>query len=193
LTIDPVTGDYTWTPDPGFVGTAVIPYTACDDGTPQACDTATLYLTTLVPPQIPDVTPIITANPNVMTGITNYDITVRVRELKDVDTSGLITVFIPKDNRWVLSEPYNSAATTIGGVAVNNADWSYTDNGTQHVFTTTVTITAGDSSTFGIKAIWNAGQTTGTYTITSQIVGGSGGEDRVNNNVDAEVLDYFIN
>ena len=38
-----------------------------------------------------------------------------------------------------------------------------------------------------------AGQTQGKYTITSQIIAGSGGENRIDNNVDAEVLDYFIN
>ncbi|MCA1800357.1 MAG: tandem-95 repeat protein, partial [Actinobacteria bacterium] len=47
LTVDPATGAYIWTPEPGFVGTAVIPYQTCDDGTPQACATATLYLTNL--------------------------------------------------------------------------------------------------------------------------------------------------
>ena len=40
-------GTYTFVPLPDFVGTVVIPYTICDDGTPQACDEATLYLTAL--------------------------------------------------------------------------------------------------------------------------------------------------
>ena len=40
-------GTYTFVPLPDFVGTVVIPYTICDDGTSQACDTATLYLTAL--------------------------------------------------------------------------------------------------------------------------------------------------
>ena len=40
-------GTYTFVPLPDFVGTVVIPYTICDDGAPQACDTATLYLTAL--------------------------------------------------------------------------------------------------------------------------------------------------
>ncbi|NJK71486.1 MAG: tandem-95 repeat protein [Thermales bacterium] len=38
-------GSYDYTPDPNFVGTEVVTYEVCDDGTPQACDTATLYLT----------------------------------------------------------------------------------------------------------------------------------------------------
>jgi hypothetical protein len=53
-------------------------------------------------------------------------------------------------------------------------------------------ITAGGFSYFGFNARWDSGQTKGVYTITSQIVEGSGGEIRTNNNVDAEKLDYFI-
>jgi len=44
LTIDPETGEYSWTPEPGFTGTVNIPYTT-SDGTDT--DTATLYLTSL--------------------------------------------------------------------------------------------------------------------------------------------------
>ena len=40
-------GTYSFVPVATYVGTVVIPYTICDDGTPQACDTATLYLTAL--------------------------------------------------------------------------------------------------------------------------------------------------
>lgn len=46
LTISP-DGSYTFVPESEFVGTVVVEQTVCDDGTPQACDTATLYLTTL--------------------------------------------------------------------------------------------------------------------------------------------------
>lgn len=144
-------------------------------------------------PFVPDLTPILTATPNLMTGATNYAITVRVRELNDIDTEGSITVFIPKDSRWTLDGSYDPTATLVGGVAVDNADWAYADNDTQHVFSTSVAIGAGTSSTFGIDATWDAGQTQGKYSITSQISAGSGSEDRIDNNVDAEVLDYFIN
>jgi len=43
-------GSYTYDPIAGFTGTEVVVYTACDNGIPQACDTATLYLTTLPVP-----------------------------------------------------------------------------------------------------------------------------------------------
>jgi hypothetical protein len=81
----------------------------------------------------------------------------------------------------------------LGSVAVNNAAWSYSENDTHHIFQTTQTIPAGGFSTFGIKALWNAGPTEGQYTITAQIDSWSGGENRIDNNSDAERLDYFIN
>ncbi len=41
------TGAYTFVPLSTFIGTVPVIYTACDNGTPQACDDATLYLTSL--------------------------------------------------------------------------------------------------------------------------------------------------
>lgn len=192
LTLNPETGAYIWHPAPNFVGTAVIPYQACDDGTPQACATATLYLTTLPAPQ-PDITPIITAVPNVMTGITSFNIFVQVTELNGAPTAGLITVRIPKDIRWVLNGPFNTALTNLDGRPVNNPVWAYSQNATQHIFTTTASIAGGNFSTFGFRATWDAGLTQGNYTLTSQIDSWSGSENRIDNNSDAEKLDYFIN
>jgi hypothetical protein len=42
-----------------------------------------------------------------------------------------------------------------------------------------------------MRVSFNPGSTTGFYSITSQLVSGSGGEERVDNNVDSERLDYF--
>jgi len=40
-------GNYTFTPNEDYAGTLNVQYTKCDSGNPQACDTATLYLTSL--------------------------------------------------------------------------------------------------------------------------------------------------
>lgn len=40
-------GNYTFEPDPEFIGTLVVEINVCDDADPQACDTSTLYLTSL--------------------------------------------------------------------------------------------------------------------------------------------------
>ena len=74
------------------------------------------------------------------------------------------------------------------------SDWTFSQDASYYIFKMqTATIPASGYSTFGIKAAWDAGQTQGVYTITSQIVSGSGGENRYDNNSDAEKLDYFIN
>ncbi len=44
LTFNP-DGTYTFTPTTGFVGNVVVPYNVCDNGLPQACDTADLAIT----------------------------------------------------------------------------------------------------------------------------------------------------
>ena len=46
VTIDPVTGVATYTPDPDFNGTDTFDYVVCDDGNPlpSLCDTATVTI-----------------------------------------------------------------------------------------------------------------------------------------------------
>ncbi|TRZ76713.1 MAG: hypothetical protein D4R97_00375, partial [Bacteroidetes bacterium] len=143
--------------------------------------------------KLPDITPNITVSPNVMAGITNFDVTVKVTELNMVNTNGVITVIIPKDSRWVLNGSFNPSLTNLISTSLNNADWSYSSDASYHIFTTTSVIPAGSFSTFGFKATFTPGNTKGLYTITSQILSGSGGENRTNNNVDSEKLDYFFN
>ncbi|MBD3864716.1 Ig-like domain-containing protein, partial [Olleya marilimosa] len=45
VTINANTGVFTYTPNAGYVGTDSFVYTICDNGSPQACDQATVYLT----------------------------------------------------------------------------------------------------------------------------------------------------
>jgi uncharacterized repeat protein (TIGR01451 family) len=145
-----------------------------------------------IPAVIPDVTPVITAIPNVMTGKTAFNLTVRVTELNMINTNGLITVRIPKDARLSFKDPYNPALTILGNIPLNNANWTFTEDATNYIFSSMTVIPAGSFSTFGFVAEFDPGFTTGVYTLTSQIVSGSGGEIRINNNVDSERIDYFI-
>ncbi|MBK9225168.1 MAG: hypothetical protein IPO23_12145 [Flavobacterium sp.] len=39
---------HTLQPIPNFSGTDQFTYTVCDNGTPQACDTATVYITVIL-------------------------------------------------------------------------------------------------------------------------------------------------
>ncbi len=141
---------------------------------------------------VPDITPVITATPNVMTGVTDYEIYVQCIELKGINTTGLITLRIPKDPRWVMLPGWNPSFTQlpVSGLPVQNPLWTHTEDADTHFFTTTSTITGSTQATFGFQARWNAGQTRGSYTISVAIVPGSGGEDRINNNNDSETVNY---
>ncbi|WP_294675628.1 Ig-like domain-containing protein [uncultured Fluviicola sp.] len=45
ISIDPITGEVTYTPDPGFSGNDTLVYSICDTGMPVACDTAVVVIT----------------------------------------------------------------------------------------------------------------------------------------------------
>jgi hypothetical protein len=181
-------GTYTFTPVSGFVGAVDFVYTICDNANPQVCAMATLHIFNLPC----DITPNISIVPNVMHGITSFNATVKITELNQVNTNGLISVRIPKDTR--VSFTFNNTATMIGFTQVSNASWTYNgSNPFYHIFTTSSVITAGSFSTFGFVASFNPLNTDGTYTMTSTIASGSGTENRTTNNSDSEKADYFHN
>ncbi len=47
VTVDPVTGEVTYTPDPNFVGQDTLTYMVCDTGMPVLCDTAQIVINVL--------------------------------------------------------------------------------------------------------------------------------------------------
>ncbi len=138
-----------------------------------------------------DITPTLVVSPNIMHGLTAFDLVVRISEVNNVNTSGTITVYIPKDPRWILTDGYNGSLSLLGTVALNNNVWSYSSDANNHIFTSTSVIPARGYTTFGFRVTFNPGSTRGIYTITSQIVSGGGGEVRISNNVDSEKIDYF--
>ena len=141
----------------------------------------------------PDLTPVITLIPNVMVGPTNFEVWVQCIELLAKNTSGTITLRVPKDSRWTLTS-WNTGLTTlpVSGKSVQNGVWTLdsTSDPNTLIFTTTTTIVGLTQSNFGFSAAWFAGQTVGTYTASVVIVPGSGGEVRTDNNTDAEKADY---
>jgi len=139
----------------------------------------------------PDITPTLIVNPNIMHGITSFNLTVRITELNMVNTSGAIVVNIPRDSRWTLTNGYIPSLTVIGGTSLDNNEWAYSSDAINHIFTSTTSIPAGEASTFGFRVTFDPGSTRGVYTVTSQVVSGGGGEARVSNNADSEKIDYF--
>jgi hypothetical protein len=54
VSINPATQQYVYTPDPDFTGTDQFTYEVCDNGSPVACDTATVYITVFPDNNPPD-------------------------------------------------------------------------------------------------------------------------------------------
>lgn len=140
----------------------------------------------------PDLVVTMLASPNIMNGITRFNLLVNVTELNDTPTSGTITIVLPKDVRWDLDGGFDVLLTYLEGTPVNNALWSYSDavEG-YHQFQTAVSLPGGSGSTLGFTALFDPRNSRGVYTITVQLVPGSGGEVTVSNNSDSERLDYF--
>lgn len=140
----------------------------------------------------PDITVTISATPNIFNGETIFNVVVKITEVNGVGTSGPISVVLPKDERWSLDGDYDPMLINIDANSLNNSVWDYTstDPG-YHIFTTSDMITQGAVSAFGFKARFDPRKTKGIYTITGQIISGSGNENRVNNNADSEKLNYF--
>lgn len=145
--------------------------------------------------EVPDVTPVITATPNIMNGPTEFTLRMRIAELNNVDTKGPIVFRVPKDFRWTLREAYDENLVTLDGFPMDNNLWTYSENPDFHIFTSkeNVIIAAGSFYTVGIKARWQTANQVGIYTISINIDSGSGSENRINNNSDAERLLFFNN
>lgn len=181
ISVDPIDGGVS----------VVIPYKTIDDGGAISTNTGNVTMPLTVPP---DLTPLITATPNVMHGITNFNVTIKVSEVSGTASNGLITLYVLRDPRITFT--YNSALTTIGSPAVSldNSDWTY--NGTNpfyYIFTSTTAIPANESSTIGFAAQFNPLNAQGVYVLSSVIVSGSGGEIKYTNNSSSVSLTYFAN
>jgi CshA-type fibril repeat protein len=94
-------GKYTFVPEPNFVGTVSLGQTVCDNGTPQACDNATLLLTSI--PSQPIANPDINQTPegkptngNLLTNDEGFDLSVTT-----VTVSGGTPVTVPTDGSSV--------------------------------------------------------------------------------------------
>ena len=81
ILVDPIDGNVS----------VVISYTVTDNNGLVSSNTGTVTLPLLV---VPDVSPTITAQPNIMNGNTTFNLTIRVKELNVVNTNGLITVLV---------------------------------------------------------------------------------------------------
>ena len=186
-TYNTVTGEVTFVPEAGFyTNPTPVVYVLTEKATLLTA-TATI---TVEYTRLPDLSPEITISPATIAGTTNIDVIVKVNELNMANTNGLITVVIPKDSRWTINGTFDPSLTELISTHLNNADWTYSSNPSYHIFTTTSVITAGSRSVFGFRVTFNPGSTKGISSFTSQILSGSGGEVRIDNNADSKKLEY---
>ncbi|MBD2752971.1 beta strand repeat-containing protein [Spirosoma validum] len=163
----------------------VFTYVAVDNAGKQSTTTGTATLLAR-----PDLTPIIYARPTSVYATTPVTVVVDVVELVGVATSGTVTVRVTRDSRVNLT--YDPSATRINNRAVQNSVWTINNSSPgYYTLTTTQPIAAGDKLSFGFTGTLTTGATTGVVTLSAVILGTSGSEVRVNNNVDADKIDYF--
>lgn len=194
-------GTYTFSPLSGFTGTVALPYTVCDQGVPQACTQATLYV--VVKQMVIDLTPTTDMdNLNFRSG-ENQDFIVNIFEILGSNTlqSPEVSFRINKISGWDITVPGLTLTTTnqsgisgtsnVGGGTPNaNSKWyfrvSSTSPNSGYII---MTLKPGEiiPGNGGLQVGFNAARRSGTINGTNQnitvtIVAGSGGEENPNNN-----------
>jgi hypothetical protein len=190
IVINPTDGTISYTPIQSEVGTTVtVDYEVCNTNpNPDVCATATVAIDV---PLCTDLSPVITAVPSTLVGVSTVNILIEISELGGVDSDGSITVTIPVDARWTFT--YDNTLTDLGlFLQLDNADWTYTGNdGILHSFVNNTVIAANTKSSFGIVAQYDPESTEGETSISTTVLIGSGSGCIFNNNFDDEVIIYF--
>ncbi|WP_329804332.1 Ig-like domain-containing protein, partial [Flavobacterium facile] len=107
-------GTYTFTPATGFTGTFVHTYTVCDNGTPQACDTATLTIEVMPNPNNPSTPNDVVANDDTATTPAGQPVTINILS-NDFDPNG-DTLGTPT----IVTPPTNGTFNPVTGVYTPN-------------------------------------------------------------------------
>ncbi|MBD2753883.1 M14 family metallopeptidase [Spirosoma validum] len=153
----------------------------------------TITFTYIAPPPVAnaDLTPTIYVRPTVAYSQDNITVVVNVIELQGADSNGLITVRVTKDAAVKLT--FDNQATSVGNRPVQNNVWNFDGdtNPFYYILTSTEPILAGQYLSFGLEGLLAPKGTAGGLSISSVVIGGSGGETKVVNNIDADKLDYF--
>ena len=140
---------------------------------------------------LPDLTPVFFARPFLLRGTSTFTVVVDVFEINSVPTNRPITVYVTKDPSINLT--FNGALTQLNNKAVQNSVWTFngTSNSSFYVLTTNQVINGATKLSFGLNGVLTPGESAGTLSITSIVVGSSAVEARINNNSDADKIEYF--
>ncbi|WP_299126398.1 Ig-like domain-containing protein, partial [uncultured Winogradskyella sp.] len=149
VTVNP-NGSYTYTPNPGFIGEDSFEYTICDDGNPQACDTATVYIEVLPEGGPENEAPIANADTATTAEGTPIDIVVLANDF-DPDADPItITATTNPTNGTVTLNPDGTITYTPNPGFTGEDTFTYTicdDGNPQLCDTATVTVTVQDAGT----------------------------------------------
>lgn len=189
-------GSFIFTPETGFTGPVSFSYNTCDNGVPQACASATLYI--LVSLNVnPDLTPSTRINNGTFVepigSIRNFVIEVTEISGNAIDNASVpVQVRLTKsDNFDYIFDPAATTASVPGVITVNNPDWELvTNNSSTMVFQLKpgISISALNVSRFLIRMQVLSGAAEGTENQTIRIVNGSGLEINYNNNSVVRIL-----
>ena len=136
---------------------------------------------------VPDLTPgLVIENLSFPVAGLTRDFLVKVYETNNVTAGNPITVLLSKISGFTITYSTTSGISNVFTNTPNeNSNWIFTENDNFVIATAKpgVTIPAGQSAKLGFSISRKPGIITGTYqTLTTIIVGGSGGETNSTNN-----------
>lgn len=138
---------------------------------------------------VPDLTPFLTIDPNVVHGNQQFDVRVRTYNVRPIATTGRIILFIPKNNKWTFT--WNPTGDNFAGLPTSNASWTYQSNAAYHIWITDAVIAGNGSLSFGFTGNFTGSATNGKFPVTVQIQYPSGSEVYNGNNTDDEDITFF--
>ncbi|MBD2755920.1 hypothetical protein [Spirosoma validum] len=181
------------------VAYAPAPSTNLTVTTSSTVNTATHYVQNMLTNQnlyvvtataLSDLSPIVYARPTTVYGSAPFTVVIDVVELNSVATSGTFTVRVTKDQKLTLG--FDPGLTSVNGRTVQNSVWRLDNsNPNYYILTTSQSVAAGDRLSFGLTGQLSPGASSGVVTVSSTVLPATLVEARLNNNIDADKLEYF--
>ncbi|GAB4018798.1 beta strand repeat-containing protein [Spirosoma koreense] len=150
-----------------------------------SCSQTTTVAVTAI--QLPDLTAVLYARPSTLTGSKPISVVVDVFELNGIPTTAPLTLKISKDARVNLS--LDTGQSSVGGMPVQNSQWQLSGPSGGFYTLTSSGVLSGTSLSVGLTGTLSAGSSTGVVTVSATVVGGE--EARLDNNTDADKIEYF--
>jgi len=189
------TGNYSYTPAPGYSGTAQFTYKVSRSTNAQLNSMGTLYVDVNEVAGV-DLTANILVLPTQVTGTATLNARVTISTANALATNGTpVYVTIPKSPNYTM-QTYNPSQTIVAGIPVQNADWTYLgENSLSYRFrlggTNNKQTIAGQAATsFAVALLFNGNGATGSDNIIVTIFDASGGDANTLNNTDSDRINY---